>query len=609
MDEPSLPPALRWIYRLENPFFLRDTRTVSRRPGGVAGGILARQVLFLCLPLLVVENLLPFLPRGHVAREALALALLGVGHAGSCAAAGGCVGLSVLRDEYRRGTLDSLRLLPTRPWDWLLQKLLFPLFALLTVWLSALPCYGALALRGYFLPHQLLPGAVWALAVGLFAFAAALAAPPEGAVATIKGERGPLARRSLEAGQLLQLWLAVCLVRPGIDWVLWNARFHAAPWKSTTPVFTTWMRMDIFLALQLGLYAVAAVSTAISLAAPDNRRVEVAARGCRYVAGMTACTLFVGGLPVSIPLGARLPLLAILPVLTLVILRDTRRKASLAEDGLAAVEVRWCGERWDNAVLLRDLRAMLRHQSVRRLALRRCGEQLLIAVALAGLSFLPVASAITSTIYGSPPSVAALPFRIAANLTFFAPMSMFLFGMVLGEKAREQWLKESQVGMLPQLLSTPLPAEALVCGRWGASVVTAASYTVPALLGVVIGSATLRMNHPDLVIPYLALSLLSGSSGVLGGAASARPVWPGMALASVSGVGLAGGSLLGLGELLVAGKLGGLLVMRVLAGSQDDPTLLGAMAVLAALLNGCIAAVCYRSSVAEIGRMRTADIG
>lgn len=609
MQEASLPPTLRWTYRLENPFFLRDARAHSRRKGWGIGGTLLRQVLFLFVPLLIAENAVPWLPLSIWEREVLTIFVLGTCHSLNCAVAGSHAGFTVLRDEYRQGTLDSLRLLPTPAPLWLLRKLLFPLFALLVVWAAALPFYAMLAVRGHFLPEQLLPGAVSSLALGLFTFAAAIATPPEGTTALAADGPGRATRWSLAGRQALYGWLGLCLCRVGWEWVFWIARLRAAPWKSATPFFGAWISPAQFLIPQLLTFSVAAVLTAISAAGRDSALWHRAARTARQVAGLAAYTFLVGALPASLPLPARWVLLALLPVAALAINRSARRAVAPPEDRLSAGEVRWCGSLWDNALLVRDLRAALRWQSLRRDTLRRCAQLLLCCLALAGISFLPAVTALTGQLYGRQSPVLALLLRTAVHLAFLAPLTVFLAGIALGGKAREYWLRESQVGTLPQLLTTPLEAGALVRGRWGASMLTGASYAAPALLGTLTGVAVLLLAHPRAMLPYLALILLMGSCGVLLAAAVSRPGENHAQLSPGAAAGLMGGLLVATVELTAMIYLCARLMENVAAGGGEIEPGLCVVALLITALNVGLTGGCYRGAVAEIGRMRTADIG
>src|SRR5687768_11476996 len=103
-------PRYAALMAYENPFFVKEVRALSRSRFAPVSGPLMLQSLLLFVPLLLLERILALDLDSEVARKAISLVLLGLLHAGGCAAAGWAMGRRVLIAEHRQGALESLRL-------------------------------------------------------------------------------------------------------------------------------------------------------------------------------------------------------------------------------------------------------------------------------------------------------------------------------------------------------------------------------------------------------------------------------------------------------------------------------------------------------------------
>src|SRR4051794_19632085 len=130
---------------MENSFFVRELRALSRRHFGPLAWPLLFEWLLMGLSVVLLERIgsgqddwgrtmAPFL-------KLAVLALFAFSHAVVCAATGWTLGARVFAVEHRQRTLESLRLISLPPWRWVTAKLALPAYGLALVWAAAAPFY------------------------------------------------------------------------------------------------------------------------------------------------------------------------------------------------------------------------------------------------------------------------------------------------------------------------------------------------------------------------------------------------------------------------------------------------------------------------------------
>ncbi|HTE20123.1 MAG TPA: hypothetical protein VK689_17300, partial [Armatimonadota bacterium] len=348
MDTSSAPPSsLPYppLPSVENSFFLKELRSTSRRWYAALAWPLLLQALAPLLPLLLMERAFARELDSPEARRGMALAVLGLAQALLSGAAGWSLGSRVFLDEHRQGTLESLRMIALSPWRWVPQKLLFPLYGLALVWISAVPSTALLAVRGHFLPQHLGTGLVLAGCVSLVTLAATLLIPPQGLRQRLD-QRLTLGHLIADVAHVgLSYWVIVILAYLGWGWVASGADASVtgfAPVFRDAGFYTIRLRQDHGLALLMGAYLLAALGSAFSTANPASRLAHLLGRSARLVAFITAYYLFIGyswpgATSVFRAMGlAGLPAAALALRLVLWWKRDRR-----SEDTWASREIRW----------------------------------------------------------------------------------------------------------------------------------------------------------------------------------------------------------------------------------------------------------------------------
>lgn len=588
---------------LESPFFLKDARVASRRQWSVFAWLLVWQAAAILMPLLLMEWFRTLHAGGIGILQRMELTNLGLLHSIVCVAAGARMGRRVFQEEARQGTLESLRLVSLEPVRLVVQKLLFPLYGLALVWAAGIPVYWAVALRGHFLPGELAPGAVMAGLAGLVQFGAELLAPPEGWLRQQKEGKAIVAAPGLAPGTVfLPIMVFAGLMLLLTDWI------GAVVGSRTSPVrpldlYGVTLRSDLVLLGVLLLYFMVVSVSALASASPASRWATALARRASLLAVVAFYYLWVGWLWSSISLPFRIAWLAGLPALFygLPLLAGKKgKKRTRAEDPRAPREIEWLGRRWDNPVLVRDLRAWLRRAGIVRLTAMGLLQLAASALLLAGLTLVPPFRSPFALVFGAGrPWWEELLVRAVAVATFFAPLFVWLGFANVGSRAQIAWQKESRLNTLGQLLGTPLPSSSLVAGRWAASAAAALSTVIPAMLLLAAGLLRVGLTSPEGLARYAVLDLYLLSLGVFFGAIFAavprKPHW-GVVLAAI---------VLICGEVLLVIPLGVAVMNPESAASPLPPIFFAGLMLVP--LNSALAWRVFRDSVGELERRRASD--
>ncbi|MFN3653145.1 MAG: hypothetical protein ACK47B_26490 [Armatimonadota bacterium] len=497
---------------LENPFFLKELRSAGRRAFMAVGLPLLLQGCLLTLVFLIAERRL-FVMENEQPGVRLVLTTLGLGLTEGlvCALAGWILGARVFMEEHRQGTLEAVRLISRSPWRWLPQKLLFPAYGLLLVWLSALPFHAALTLRGHLLPAQLWPGHLLAGCMGVLTFGVTLLAPPEGLRATSREEKPSPLESMRRSGHLgLAYWIAGILAMLGFNWIRSIVQPGFAPFQDLA-FYGDRLRADHGLAVLMGAYAAAAFGGAAATANPTSPAAAFLGRFGRPLAFAAAYYLFVGytwsglGPPFRWLAVAAPPL-----VLGVAQLLGQRRKRRRWEDPRSAVEIGWLARRFDNPVLVRDLRVLLRRASLRRLLLLQVTGLLLGSLALSGFALTPL----FPIPLGLGGTVTFRDFvRVWAGVFYFIGCWAFVpVLLTFGARGLQLWQTEARANTLTQLLTSPLPTETLLRGRWAASCLVGIAQMTPVLAGTAVCIFILFEGYG--FEWYLVLGAAFGSAGL-----------------------------------------------------------------------------------------------
>lgn len=470
--------------RVENPFFVREVRAYARKAWSPLGWMLLAGALLPLFPLGLTERFSE--ANGRMIEtflRGLVLFTLGVSHGGLCAASGWMLGVRVFGAEHRQNTLESLRLVSASPWWWVVQKLAFPLYALTLVWAAALPGYSALVIRGSFLPQDLWPGLTLAAGFALLTFAAALVISPERIGAPRVNDRTrPLAER-LETGlhRLLPLWIGWMLISVGGRWITDAAAERPLRLLSRRLFGPLWLREDQIAGLLLGLLLVYALTAAWTWANPAS----LLARRLRTV--MQALTVGVGYLVflgltwagswwIWKVLVTGFPLLQVLRLVRQErVERQAKKSRKPRKEGARSPgEILALQRRWDNPVLIRDLRVALRGSGLLWTFLGQCLAIFLIALGMMALLVAGPMSGIQRSGY--------LLQAFAGTMCSILGWIAFVTSMRIGSRAMAQWSSERRMNTISQLLLTPLSGRAIIRGRLAAALVEGLLTALPWIL-------------------------------------------------------------------------------------------------------------------------------
>jgi hypothetical protein len=378
---------------------------------------------------------------------------LALWHALGCLAAGGYGGDLVFGQPLRSGTLAALRMLPQGSTHLLTRKARFSLLILAVPWVAGIPLYLAAVLLNLTTAAEagralLLTGwsglALLTLTIlGTSDEPAHPLDPMEKQLRTVENTcRGLLV---IGAG-----WLVLMLAFGG-----WN---HANRWACYGLRLPIWLPGSL-LSVVLALNAVSHAQELWLGELSTSRRAATTA-----AASLTFCYfLALGNYWHLLPTWHRALTLLVPLLFTFLnlwplrhhlrsngITRTSVTTSTRKEDPWTERELEWLQARWNNPLLLRDLRASLRAQSLLR--------------------------KLRNSLIGQPLIVALFYFLVkwfgAAILTGTASwLFMPLFNG--GGSASTFWAKEQKSGALPLLLLTPLSSREILTGRLIASVLIA----------------------------------------------------------------------------------------------------------------------------------------
>ena len=487
----------------ENPFVLRELRQLARRPRPLriwgVGAVLAT-LLYVLLLLRIGPP--PYQPGYWIPELLLALVPW---HAVMCLQAGLYGSNRVFADEHRRATLEGLFLLPASPARWLAAKLLFPLLLVLLAWAAGMPFYvfpAALGMAPATAVHQ---AAMPALFAGLGVLPVLLLLPPDYRERLQRLEvhtGGPAPRLD---GDLQSRLLLLALGVVTFTWLAIRPIFGGPGRSTTLPFYSTWApQWAIWLAAVVP-FAVAAGLTALATASRQERHERAAlwARG-----SVTVCLhfLFLAGLWKLLPHWVQ----AVLLVLPLVVLLPLLRKPRPKEDPLSTLEIDWIAQRWDNPLLIRDLRVYSRLSSIRRGVLGRgIPVAILLAAQAIGISWA------LQGMFASKVHPLAWIFGCALSLPVV---------LLPAVQASQSWLKERRAETLQMLLLTPQKPGEMIRARLLAGTLYYGVVYAPVLLVILAAPAT---REAWVVGPMLLAFAPQWYAGILAVESAERPESPG----------------------------------------------------------------------------------
>lgn len=420
--------------------------------------------------------------RGAQVPPAGFLAFVVVPHLLFCTAAGVYGADRIFGDEQRRGTLESLRLLPIRPSRWVVLRLAWPGYLVTVAWLAGMPFYLVSALNrvGSLSPNLLL--SLLPLAVGLGVIPLVLLLPPDFRERMRAARLAGSHRRVKVDADLTLCWMINLglwfLVQYSVIGVLGRRTSTVALYTLRVPLGLVWVVVALIV-----LWASAVVATASI--SQEERRERLALRA-RLV---TLAVLYYALLGLILGLmWTRLPLWAqwgpplAFPVWAWYLLRQEKRPR---EDRWSASEMEWVESRWQNPLLIRDLRSFTRFSSLRRWML---GELLALAGIYAGALYLFV--------WRSGATVAETTEAFLTLATLFGTVII-----VADATARPfaLWMRERTTGTLPLLFLVPRESRELLRGRLQAGMWYSLVAHLPLLLVVVVGTAWRLATGSDLL--------------------------------------------------------------------------------------------------------------
>jgi hypothetical protein len=505
---------------LENPFFVREVRAYSRK----AWSPLSWQVLAAAMGpgfwlWAIAREWTPDAPGAPYFLRGLLLAWVIVSHAVVCGFTGWRLGAQAFGAEQRQSTLEGLQLVSTSSWKWSTEKLLFPLYSLFLVWLAAFPGCAMLVVRGHCLPATLWPGLLLAAAVGVLSFGVALMGPPERAGLPLSTERQlPLAQRlELSAPRLIATWLGWEILQLGIRWLEKGVRDLTPDFQTRLLFRILPLRSDQIFAGMLGLFLFYGLTCAWAWANPASPIAGRLRRAALLVTLVTGYALVVGvtwigsnwfwqSLLVAVPT-VQLLRLALAQRKSVRVRRAARPDSPRAVREIAAVQARW-----DNPVLVRDLRVSLRGGGLLSSILWHC----LIVGALGG-AFGAYALSMGAYYVGA----STYPV-IAGFLASLYGWGAFAAVMRIGMSASTQWSSERRMKTVSQLLLSPIPGVDIVRGRWAAALLQGSAVAMPWVVSfaicTIIASGGERLETLvcySLWIVSLALILSAGRAGAI----------------------------------------------------------------------------------------------
>jgi hypothetical protein len=375
----------------------------------------------------------------HFIDTALLWVLIAV-HCVLCLIAAGYSGYRLFAAEHFRSTLDSVLLLPLSARQWLGLKLVFPILAVLVAWVTALPFYLVAALCNLirfddlaYMTHKPLLGGVTLLA-------AALMVTPD----YLKRSRQASAKQGVPFQQMdldlhlrgmLLMWVLYAL---GVG-LIYGGGLCAIP----RPFYDVFVPEAFFWVGGGAAFIPAATLTAMCAVVTSDKRERFAA-----MARMLALiALYYTGLGLYwrvMPDWQKLGFAIGLPIITVFM---NRNKGSRREDTGMMREIQWISQRWDNPMLLRDLRVYGRFFSIRSCMMWSCAASLLGVIALVGVGIK----------WGFGNAMVVFSW-IACQIAIQGAAMTWA-------KPKLLWHKEWTQQTLPLLLLTPLRSEEILLGR------------------------------------------------------------------------------------------------------------------------------------------------
>jgi hypothetical protein len=546
------------IIPIENPFFTREIRQLSRRGlPALFGGLGC--ITFPAVVLLIVALVQLLSARRPDPQDDL-LALLVLPHVAVCGSAGYYGGDRVFRTEHRRSTLEGVLLLPYPARQLLALKLALPLFLVAVAWGAGIPLYLMAVYLGTLQPSRFAETALLPLFLGLWVLCGVLVAPPDSGSDAEKARRASdpthLDRRSRISLLAPLAYLGFLMTMAVIS--------SRAP---GLPFFSGRAPASLFYVSGTFVLVIAAGSTAL-VTVQRSPLSEWWASIARLVASIVVMGLVAGILWRAIPFAYRawVPL-----VLAGIVLADFWYRRVRREDRLAPAEVRWIASRWENPVLVRDLCVYTRYASIRRSLVGG-----LLVSAACGALVVYLLNEYPGLIQG----IAGLLFILAYTTASQA-----------STRASSQWTREESAKTLSQLLVTSLRSSELVRGRALAACVYWGAQSAPAiaLLAPLIWEANRRFVWTGPLM--LAVSPLPLFSVFSTGPLKADDVSPHF--------------LLGTLQLIVVPWV---CFHPVILRWGLEPSALWGAALTAFALNSSLAWLRYRVRVVQLDRLRRAGV-
>jgi hypothetical protein len=457
--------------QFDNPFLTRELRQFKRQKNstnywligclGIMGLAIALQIY------LLVDNS-GTIPETNAIPESVYRWWLIIPHVLLCVVAAYQGSKRVFADEYRQSTLIDVLTLPYLPGQWLALKYTFSLYLLGIAWLAGLPFYLAAALTQAISFQTLSRSIPISLLAGLVTLLLSLLLPPgyveqwqkpgEKDTATATTGKavtpGDTLARNLLCGAIL-IFIFVLWFRGAAPWLEWR-RFYVifVPegylWISVMPA-VIWACVQSAMSVVIGTEA--AERRAMAFRWSALFLVYYATLGVLWNV-MTVRNQWMGVLafPILLFIVHRVTWHkaespgeenAIARNIGLTLGAAVQSKGNSREDPLAEAEIRWFGARWDNPLLVKDLRVYSRSSSLRLSAL--------VSVIAVG-------------------AMVALFYRLLPQLPWGV-----VFAMMTGAFSRPgvlaiaQWTKEFKGCTLGLLLISPLSTREILMGRFWSS--------------------------------------------------------------------------------------------------------------------------------------------
>lgn len=431
---------------LDNPFLVRELRQLERRPRGVQNSLLA------CLGIMALALLGAIFfqvqtqtqPANRDARQFVVagLRVLGLSHVLLCGITAAYGGYRLFAVENARSTFESLQILPYSPWRWLWLKLAFPILCTLVAWAAGLPFYILAAfctlIRIEAIPYLTRNPLLAAATILVLA----LLTTPE----MISKHREMMARQQKGVR------------RADRDYSIWSSltfglAYLVMMYILITPLlprrelvwFSLWLTEGWFWVAGIACIVPAAVTTAAT-ALVFSERLRTIAWYLRLLAVSVIYVICLGFFWPHMSQWFKLGAILLPPLMWLL----TWSKADRPENGRNEAYVQRIAARWDNPLLIHDLRV-----SGRNIVLSQAFLHTLILVLLC-----PPLAYYGFVWLGRPAFVQQLLFQTVFGALQTIPGTWSVVST--------RWQKEWSSGTMSQLLITPLTEREIILGRLAA---------------------------------------------------------------------------------------------------------------------------------------------